>query len=131
MFVNEPNAIFWELNARFMTNAEEDQIIRDEALAQAAATEIESYIRNDALDYVRAFVDCTRRDPEHFINYVCALWRYLRAHPEIVATEPELRALLILEKLEAFATRSVLMAIEAQQMREFLEWIKERADYVD
>jgi hypothetical protein len=130
MLIDETKAIFWELNARFMTNAEEDQIVRDESRAAVAAIEIASYIQTGHLDYVRAFVECTRRDPEHFIDYVCALWRYLRTHPDLVAPSPELRSLLILEKLEDFATRSLLMAVEAQLMREFLEWIKERADYV-
>lgn len=128
--IDETKAVFWELHARFMTDTEEEAIIRDHALTLAAATEIASYIQTDQLDYVRAFVECTRRDPEHFIDYVCALWRYLRAHPDLMAPQPELRSLLVLEKLEDFATRSLLMAVEAQQMREFLEWIKERADYV-
>ena len=128
--IDETKAIFWELHARFMTNGEEDKILGDHSRAVAAATTIASYIQNDSLDYVRAFVECTRRDPENFIHYVCALWRYLRAHPDLMAPQPELRSLLVLEKLEDFATRSVLMGVEAQLMREFLETIKERADYV-
>jgi len=128
--LDEAKAIFWELHARFMTNAEEDDILSDHSRAVVAATAIASYIQTDALDYVRAFVECTRQNPEDFIYYVCALWRYLRAHPDLMSPQPDLRSLLVLEKLEDFATRNLLMKIEAQQMREFLVRIEGRADYV-
>jgi len=123
-------SIFLRLHGRAMTNEEITEFLIEHRRATEAEVEISTYIRAGKLNYVTAFVECSRAKPDCFIYYVAALWRYLREHPDFMARRPELRSLLIRKKLKDFASRNLLMEVEAQHMREFLRWIKGRADYV-